>query len=256
MANANDILAYLPNSFKTRDEQDYINFLWESYVINYDNSKYQFSFLAFHMIFMSYCYFQIWKIYNTHSEQFKKSLLGFEKLDEIVQKIEDANVRNRAENRPIEQLFPYSLSEVNERTVMVFFKLIGCDKTKIGKYKKIVDERNEIAHANGKMIFVSVRDIDNKIHDMIRLVEEIFNHSKDVLNIFFQNFLITSADPENREYFDNSDQIREILIFGNYLSQKDIEFMLTFDITRLSTKRNYAEMKALYDVFKENYTTA
>ena len=32
--------------------------------------------------------------------------------------------------------------------------------------------------------------------------------------------------------------------------------MLTFDIATLSTKRNYAEMKALYDVFKENYTTA
>ena len=47
MANANDILAYLPNSFKTRDEQDYINFLWESYESNYNNGKYPFAFIAF-----------------------------------------------------------------------------------------------------------------------------------------------------------------------------------------------------------------
>jgi hypothetical protein len=112
MANANDILSYLPNSFKTRDEQDYINFLWESYESNYNNGKYQFSFLAFHLLFMSYCYFQIWKIYNTHSEDFVKSLLGFERLDEIIQKIEELNVANRAENRPLEQLYPFRTQKI------------------------------------------------------------------------------------------------------------------------------------------------
>jgi len=253
MANAIDILSYLPNSFKTRDEQDYINFLWESYESNYSNGKYQFSFLAFHLLFMSYCYFQIWKIYNTHSEDFVKSLLGFERLDEIIQKIEELNVANKAENRPLEQLYPFSLSEVNESTVMNFFKLIGCDKSKIGKYKKIVKDRNEIAHANGKMVFVSDRDLDAKINDMIRLVEEIYNHSKSVLELFFKNFLISSKDPENREYFDEQDQLREVLIYGNYLSQKDIEHLLIFDITQLSAETNYTEMETLFNAFKTEY---
>ena len=31
MANANDIMGYLPVSFKSTEEQNYINFLWESY---------------------------------------------------------------------------------------------------------------------------------------------------------------------------------------------------------------------------------
>lgn len=44
---ASDILNYLPNSYKTRDEQDYINFLWESYESNYKNGKYPFAFIAF-----------------------------------------------------------------------------------------------------------------------------------------------------------------------------------------------------------------
>ncbi len=253
MENASNILSYLPDSFKTRDEKDYINFLWESYESNYNNRKFQFSFIAFHLLFMSLCYFQIWKIYNTHSEDFVKSLLGFEKLDEIIQKIEEQNVINRAENKPLEQLYPFSLSEVNESTVMIFFKLIGCDRTKIGKYKKLVKDRNEIAHANGKMIFVSNRDIDIKINDMIRLIEEIYNHSKSVLELFFKNFLLSSREPDNREYFDDKDQLREVLIHGNYLSQKDIEHMLTFDITQLSAEPNYKEMVTLFMVFKTEY---
>ena len=40
---------------------------------------------------------------------------------------------------------------------------------------------------------------------------------------------------------------------GNYLSQKDIEHLLTFDITQLSAEPNYSEMKALFDAFKAVY---
>ena len=54
MANAIDILEYLPNSYKTRDEQDYINFLWESFESNYHNAKYPFAFIAYHMLYMSF----------------------------------------------------------------------------------------------------------------------------------------------------------------------------------------------------------
>jgi hypothetical protein len=250
---ASDILIYLPNSLKTRDEQEYLKFLIESYESNYEKGKYQFAFIAFHLLFMSYCYFQIWKIYNSNSEDFKKCLLGFEKLDTIFQDLEEKNKKNRTENRPIEHFYPFSFSEINERTIMIFFKLIECDKSKIGKYKKIVDDRNEIAHANGKMVFVVDRDLNAKIDDIMLLVEEIFNHSRKTLNSFFKNYLLSSSVPENREYIDDSEQIRETLINGNYLSQTDIEHLLTFDITQLSGDPNYAAMQQLFNTFQVEY---
>lgn len=46
MEEAWQILEYLPRSFKTEKEQEYINFLWESFASNYENEKYQFAFLA------------------------------------------------------------------------------------------------------------------------------------------------------------------------------------------------------------------
>lgn len=77
-----DILSYLPNSYKTRDEQDYINFLWESYESNYNNGKYPFAFIAFHMLYMSFVYFEVWQIKMNRKVDFEKSLIAFSKDNE------------------------------------------------------------------------------------------------------------------------------------------------------------------------------
>lgn len=61
MEEAYQILQYLPNRFKQRDEQEYIEFLWDSFESNYQNEKYQFAFIAYHMLFMSFVYFTIWQ---------------------------------------------------------------------------------------------------------------------------------------------------------------------------------------------------
>lgn len=253
MAKAVEILQYLPQSYKTKDEQDYINFLWDSYEVNYKNDKYQFAFFAYHLLFMTYAYFQIWKIYNTYNDDFKKSVLGFEKLDTLLAELEERNKKNVTDGKPLEMLYPFSFSEINERTIMVFFKMIGCDKSKIGRYKKIVDERNEIAHASGKLVFVAAENLDRKINEMIMLVEEIQTHSMDGLDACFRQFLINSSNPDNREYYDPEDQLKEILINSNYLSPKDVEHLLTFNITALSEEPNFSEMEILFNNFASAY---
>jgi len=238
MANANDILAYLPNSFKTRDEQDYINFLWESYESNYNNGKYPFAFIAFHMLYMSFVYFEVWQIKENRTSDFEKALLGL--------------------NNEIEQTFltattPFAFVKSNEAPFFKFLKLLGCDNAKIGNYKRSVDDRNNSAHSNGRIFFNNQALIDQKIIEVLRNVDDIQTHSKPIIDECLITFLKDSFDPDNREYFDDSDQLREILIHGNYLSQKDIEHLLTFDITQLSAETNYAEMEILFNAFKTEY---
>ena len=239
MANASDILAYLPNSFKTRDEQDYINFLWESYESNYNNGKYPFAFIAFHMLYMSFVYFEVWQIKENRTADFEKAMVGL--------------------NNEVEQIFltattPFAFVKSNEAPFFKFLKLLGCDNAKIGTYKKSVDDRNNSAHSNGRIFFNNQALIDQKINEVLRNVDDIQTHSKPIIDECLITFLKDSFDPDNREYFDDSDQLREILIHGNYLSQKDIEHMLTFDITQLSAESNYTEMETLFNAFKTEYT--
>ena len=54
MEAAAELANYLPLSFKTPKEQEYIEFLWDAFEMNYTHGKYQFAFLAYHMLTMSF----------------------------------------------------------------------------------------------------------------------------------------------------------------------------------------------------------
>lgn len=240
MANANEIMGYLPVSFKSTEEQNYINFLWESYESNYTNGKYPFAFIAFHMLYMSFVYFEVWQIKESRKSDFEKAMIGLSK---------------DFENKLLTATTPFAFVELGESNFIRFLKLIGCDNSQIGSFTSSVKSRNDAAHSNGRIFFNDRSIIDRKIDEVLHFIDDIQTHSQPVIEECLIKFLKENHNPEKREYIDDSDQIREILIYGNYLSQKDIEFMLSFDIARLSTKKNYTEMKALFEVFIENYKT-
>src|SRR4249920_79231 len=123
MEEAAELANYLPLSFKTPKEQEYIPFLWDAFETNYTYGKYQFAFLAYHMLTMSFVYFNIWQIKQAEPEDFQKGLIGFGK---------------DVEKSILGATSPFVFSTVNERTILRFLRLIECDNSKIGTYVKLV----------------------------------------------------------------------------------------------------------------------
>lgn len=238
MEEAYQIIDYLPCSFKTPNEQDYISFLWDAFQSNYDNKKYQFAFLAYHMLYMSFVYFNVWQIKQNLPDDFEKALIGFNK---------------DVENGLLNATSPFTFSEVNESGVLRFLKLIGCDNGRIGNYTKLVKDRNDIAHPNGNIFFKAQESLDAKISETLRHIDEIQQHSRTIVESCFRKFLLENHNIEEREYTEDSDQIREILIHKNYLSQKDIGFCLKFDINSLSGESNYSAINGLFESFRNEY---
>jgi hypothetical protein len=76
MEEAAELANYLPLSFKSEKEQEYIRFLWDAFESNYQNDKFQFAFLAYHMLTMSFVYFNIWQIKQTLPRDFENGLIG------------------------------------------------------------------------------------------------------------------------------------------------------------------------------------
>lgn len=232
------ILDYLPFSYKTKFEDEYINFLWDTFQSNYENKKYQFAFLAYHMLFMSFVYFNIWQIRLNKEKDFLKALIGFNK--DIEKEILGATS-------------PFTFHKLSESSSMRFFKLIDCDNQKIGEFSKNVKDRNDIAHSNGNIYFNDEISINEKINKILECVMTIQEHSKTIIQICFKSFLINNWDNENREYLSDKDQINEILIHSNYFSKKDIEFCLEFDINNLSNHKKFKEIRSLFKVFRKEY---
>lgn len=238
MEDAYALENYLPVSFKTKSEQEYLAFLWDAFETNYTYGKYQFAFLAYHMLTMSFVYFNIWQIKQAKPDDFAKGLIGFGK---------------DIEKTLMEATSPFVFSAVNERSMLRFLKLIACDNGKIGTYTKLVDDRNETAHPNGNIFFSTQAALDAKITEILRVAEEIQVASKCVIEDCYRQFLLDSHDPEEREYPDAADQIREILIHGNYMSLKDIAICGAFNITTLSTDPNYINIVTLHQNLIEMY---
>ena len=138
MEDAAELGNYLPLSFKTPKEQEYIEFLWDTFETNYTHGKYQFAFLAYHMLTMSFVYFSIWQIKQTEPGDFAKAMIGFNK---------------DLEKELMEATSPFTFWRVNESSVIRFLKLIGCDNGKVGSYAALVKERNDTAHTDGNIFF-------------------------------------------------------------------------------------------------------
>ncbi|MER9069587.1 hypothetical protein NKH84_23920 [Mesorhizobium sp. M0902] len=223
--------AYLPLSFRTTKERDYVRFLWEAFDTNTEHRKYQFAFLAYHMLAMSFVYFNIWQIKLIRPQQFATAMVGFSK---------------DVEKNLLEASSPFVFSAVNERTVLRFLKLIQCDNGKVGTYAKLVDERNDTAHANGNIFFSTEDELARKIREVLRAVEEIQRHSEAMILDGYRNFLLASNDPEEREHVDNGDQIREILVKQFYMSTSDIAFCRSFEIEALRNEQGFETINELH----------
>ncbi len=240
MEEAAELSNYLPLSFKTQTEQEYIEFLWDAFETNYTHGKYQFAFLAYHMLTMSFVYFNRWQIRQVWPEDFEKGLIGFGR---------------DIEKSLLEATSPFVFSTVNERSILRLLKLIGCDNGKIGTYAKLVDDRNETAHANGNIFYSTEAAIDAKITEILRVAAEIQTQSKPIIKHCYRDFLLQAHDPEEREYPDVADQIREVLIHDNYLSQKDIEICLGFDLNGIADRPEIENIRTLHEMLKSEYGT-
>jgi len=241
MDEAAELGNYLPLSFKTRSEQEYIAFLWDVFDTNYTYGKYQFAFLAYHMLTMSFVYFNIWQIKQTEPKDFEKAMVGFNK---------------DLEKELLKATSPFTFWRVNESSVLRFFKLIGCDNDKVGKYAALVKERNDTAHANGNIFFSTQAALDAKITEILRVVDEIQTHSKPVIEHCYREFLLQNYDPEEREYPDAADQLREVLIHANYLSQKDIDICLGFDLAGIADRPETESIRTLHEALKSKYVSS
>lgn len=237
--DAYELADYLPISFKTAKEQEYIEFLWDAFETNYTHGKYQFAFLAYHMLTMSFVYFNIWQIKQNVPKDFAMGLIGFGK---------------DIEKSLLEATSPFVFSTVNERTMLRFLKLISCDNGKIGTYAKLVDDRNETAHPNGNIYYSTETSLGIKIKEIVRIADEIQNHSKSVIESCYREFLLKNHDPEDREYPDDLNQIREVLIHQHYMSKKDIEICLAFDIRPHFTDENMTGIETLHQTLHKNYS--
>lgn len=236
MDAAFEIHDYLPVYYNNSEEDRYIAFLWESFLSNFESRKFEFANLAFHLLYMSYASFLVWRLRFARRGDFEKAMVGFQ---------------NDVENKLFTVDSPFKFYEsLKESMIFRFIKLLGCDNQQVGNCAKFVKYRNRIAHPSGTATFNDEIEFSDHICDVLGQMEMMQTKSKAIVLDLFRDFLISdSGNPDVREFSDEESEINSNFIGRFYLSRKDVEICLEFDIAALAKHPNSKAAKSLRDAF-------
>jgi hypothetical protein len=239
MDEALELSEFMPVSYRTQSEGEYVAFLWEAFQSNYESGKFEFASLAFHLLYMSYVSFSIWQIRLVREQDFRSALVGFQSDSEI-------KLLNAAS--------PFLFYEqLKETQIFRFLKLIGCANEQVGEFSKFVKRRNKIAHPSGTVFFNDRAAIDAEIADMMREVRNIENHMQPVISEMYSRFLLDSAEQDELQYATLEQEIEVNLIHRDYVSLKDVEVCLAYDINAHAAHPKFELIEELHQSLGERF---
>ncbi len=207
------VLIHLPMQFVDNESNKFIKYLSEAYSENIKNKKYQFSFKAFHMLYMTFIYKISWFI---------------------------------SINPDAQQIFDYSyLTKGESDAIHVLLKKKAFHKNAIQKCQNLVNVRNHCSHASGKIEYDD-KGISYFIDEEVKSIQLLQKKIEPELKFFLEHFLkenwqktFISGDFNN--FFNE-----------NYLSLKDLEIMSKVDLQILklnSSSEKIIKEKILYLLF-------
>ena len=234
---------YLPVIYKNESESEYLKTLFKALEISYSNALYQFAYIQLHMIFMVCIYYILLKI-NVLAPRDIENALHY-----MIKDRSRMNDFYGAGNTRDGELYFGSFAVLGESDVFLLLKIAGIDLDLQGELKKLVEERNKYAHANGNITITSQTTIDDKISKYINTLERVQRLVKPIIVDLYKKTLIDPdfSDSEDRlGYLDNNEQVKEEFIKKYSLSYQDLNTCRKFDIAELSDVQSFDEIKNIH----------
>ncbi len=222
------IRTYLPVRFDEDETNEFIDYLIAAYLENLSTQKFQFSFTAFHMLYMSYIYKVKWFLKKRGNTSIEASLA------------------NLAQQQKITFNTLFDLSQISEKTSLEKLLLgLSFHANDVGICKNFVEVRNNCSHASGKVYYKKASQVEHYIEEEIENIQAIQKKLNPELKLEFEEFINGTWDTNWIE----TDIINWITT--NYLSQVDIEAILNLKPTFLRQNSDSKEIvfkKILYCV--------
>jgi len=207
-----ELIKYLP--YEDFEVNEYVESLSKTIQANYEKSEYQFAYFAVHLIFMTYIYCAVWKIARFHKERYEDTLLF-------------TRPYNKSETDLKDMKSVFSYSHLPEKDIFKFFMLIGLDDGYIGNILKLIDTRNEMAHATGKIQIYTLKDFENAVKEIMSIAERINNQMTSTIKNWYHNILVDFSkgkfiEEDTRNIINPYDLIDKLMMVDYSLSAKEL----------------------------------
>lgn len=229
-----EIRNYLPIYFESKENNEYVEYLTSAYLKNVEAEKYQFSFIAFHILYMCFIYKTIWSLKKNGDTANFNTIMN--------------SCRHKNKLSVYSSLF--DISVLGETDSFNFIRLFPFHQNDIDKFLHPVEVRNHCAHASGKLHYKE-KEIEEYVCKELEYISQIQQKSEPILKKMFMEFLRENWNPEKRP-FSTSETAIDDFIRKNLFSIKDIEYLIRLDIPELGKKSDNKKTiytKVLYLVF-------
>lgn len=225
------IFNYLPIKFADDEANYFLKYLEETYLENIRNQKYQFAFMAFHMLYMTFCYKTKWFLKTQNNLKINQILKDY--------------IAKRDKRAFFNVLFDLARFSEKEIFDSLLGSLKGFNSNDIDNCKIHVTKRNHCAHASGKIEY-NKEDISYIISDELKYIERMQSKIKPDLIEFFEKF---SNDNWKKSFIGGD---IENVFTNNNISRKDLELIIDMDLSLFKKKSDNEKVvfqKILYLVF-------
>jgi hypothetical protein len=194
------ILDFLPLRKNSPEEARYIDYLWGSFQTLGENENADIKtsgIISFHMLFMLACQYKILRLVNFNKTEYQRLF--------ILKDVREKDILNPTS--------AFTFSKLSEKDVFRICTLINLPEDKIKKACDLVNERNDLAHANGKIEI----DYESKIDTYLEILDAIQSSFVFINNELANNWL-SRLDPS-----DDKSDFKENNLAQEYLCGADFE---------------------------------
>lgn len=199
---------YLPVDFGNAENNEYMDYLAQSCCENYRNGKYQFSLMAYHMLFMAVLYKEFWGLKCFSNERVA------------------ALCRRNGTYNAIEQVF--DASPIPEKSFIDdFFGVFSWHPNRKSTYKEFVDKRDRCAHNSG-FVQYGKEDVEGYFAEVLRNIERVSQACEESLLQVYSNSLKSYLESPSFDNTTTVDFISRELSAKKY-SYRDISKLLSVE---------------------------
>lgn len=218
------LLYYLPIDFGDTENNEYKTYLVCACCENYTNEKFQFSLMAFHMLFMAFLYKEFWTL-KTYSHE------RFERL-----------CRANGQFESVENVFDSSI--IPEQTFIdSYLGVFSWHANKRSEVKEFVNKRDRCAHNSG-FIQYDQEAVGKYFDDVLKNIEKIALANAENIQSTFKSSIMRYINSPAFQTTSMGDFIQRELADKKY-SYRDICAFLTLDIPDLPLSKKIAYLFAM-----------
>jgi len=223
-----EILKYLP--IASNDKEDVMKYLQniKSLVsINYRYEQYQFAYFGVHLLYMTYIYCSAWKISSMCEKRYKDATIFARPYN-----------GKESEFRESESVFKFSL--LPEKDIGKIFHVTGLDAGQIRQISGFVADRDDMAHASGKISIPNSEEFETKAKTILTSMSNIHNSMKGLVRKWFGEILV--------KFSQDSDG--DIDIYENVISDYSLSIKEIAECDEMSIKGILAKYPSLENELK------